>query len=177
MPPTFVQLESWAGPGRVLRATEADVSAWRLPPSARAALVLSGVPLLDDIVCEASFQTAPTTYRLAFHHIGDSADTTWEYDAVPGTGEVHLWASSRRGGSSFVNSSIIQWLCSLHLVGGRFAESTVLDRWDDSAETEEQALSELAGLLDQIAAIDPAAIADGDHERQFWPGLLDRWLF
>ncbi len=116
-------------------------------------------------------------YRLAFESNGGSAHTAWEYGAVPGTGEVRLWRSDGRGGSSFVNSSISQWLCALHLVGTCFAESAALGRYDESVEAEDQAVAELADLLRRIEAIDPAAIADGDHERQFWPAVLDRWLF
>jgi hypothetical protein len=68
-------------------------------------------------------------------------------------------------------------LYSLHLVGHWLTDSAVIDRWDDSAEAEEQALAELAGILAAIEAADPAAIADGDHERQYWPARLDRWLY
>ncbi|BBH69760.1 hypothetical protein ACTI_64450 [Actinoplanes sp. OR16] len=165
-PPTVEEFESWAGRGRVHRATRTDVQTWRLPMPAKDALVLSGVPLLDEIVLDVSFRAAPAMYRLALH------DDGWEFGAVPESGEVRLWPAG-----SFVNSSISQWLCSLHTVGARFAESTALDRWDESAESQEQALAELADLLHRIEAIDPAAIADGDHESRFWPGLLDRWLF
>ncbi|MEU4559533.1 SUKH-4 family immunity protein [Actinoplanes sp. NPDC023936] len=171
------QLESWAGRGRVRRATEADVTAWRLPQSEKAALILSGVPLLEDLVEEVSFRAAPTMYRLAFESNDGPAQTAWEYGAVPETGEVRLWPAGGHGDSSFVNSSISQWLCSLHMVGSCFAESAALDRWEESAEAQEQAFAVLADLLRRIEVIDPAAVADGDHERQFWPGVLDRWLF
>ncbi|MET8152184.1 SUKH-4 family immunity protein [Actinoplanes sp. NPDC049668] len=171
-PPTVDELESWAGRGRVVRANATDVAAWRLPRSAKAALISTGVPLLDDLVHRVEFRAAPTMYRLAFE-----SDDEWEYGAVPETGEVRLWPAGGRGDSSFVNSSISRWLCSLHLVGRCFAESTVLDCWDESAEAEEQAFAELADLLRRIEAIDPAAIGDGDHERQYWPGVLDRWLY
>jgi hypothetical protein len=176
-PPTVEELESWAGRGRVRRATQTDVEAWRLPQPAKDALIFNGVPLIDDLVLEVSFRPAPTMYRLALHYDDGSGHTAWEYGAVPETGEVRLWSAGGRGESSFVNSSISQWLCSLHMVGSCFTDSAALDRWDESAEAEEQALSELADLLRRIEAIDPAAIADGDHERQFWPGVLDRWLF
>lgn len=171
------QFESWAGRGRVKRATETDVAAWRLPQSEKAALIFSGVPLLDELVEEVSFRAVPTMYRLAFESKDGLAQIAWEYGAVPETGEVRLWPAGGQGVSSFVNSSISQWLWSLHMVGSCFAESAALDRWDESAEAEEPALAELADLLRRIEVIDPAAIADGDHERQFWPGVLDRWLF
>jgi hypothetical protein len=89
---------------------------------------------------------------------------------------VRLWSASDPD-TSFVNSSISHWLCSLHLVGAWCSESAVVDCWWESAEAEEQAIAELADLLARIEAIDPAAIADGDHRRQFWPGVLDRWLY
>lgn len=176
-PPTTEELESWAGHGRVRRATRADVAGWRLPQSAKDALTLSGVPLIDDLVLEVSFRAAPAMYRLALHHDDGPGNPAWEYGAVPGTGEVRLWAAGGEEDSSFVNSSISQWLCSLHMVGRFFAEPGALDGWDESAEAEERALAGLAELLRRIEVLDPAAIADGDHERQFWPGVLDRWLF
>lgn len=177
MPPTLEQLESWAGRGQVRRATEADVTTWRLPQSEKAALVLSGVPLLEGVVEEVTFRAAPTMYRLAFESHDGPAQTAWEYGAVPESGEVRLWLADGHEDSSFVNSSISQWLCSLHLVGSCFAESTALARWEESAEAQEQAFAELADLLGRIEVIDPAAVADGDHKRQFWPGVLDRWIF
>ncbi|GIF23968.1 hypothetical protein Ate02nite_66980 [Paractinoplanes tereljensis] len=138
---------------------------------------MNGVPLLDEIVDRVSFQVTPTMYRLAYEFGGEPTDPAWEFGAVPVTGEVRLWPPGGQEDSSFVNSSVCQWLCSLHLVGSRLTESDLFDRWDESAETEELAFAELAELLGGIEAIDPAAIADGNHERQFWPGLLDRWLF
>jgi hypothetical protein len=176
-PPTMEELESWAGRGRVLRATESEVATWRLPQSAKAALISSGVPVLEGLVREVSFRATAMAYWLAVDSEDGSTQTSWQYGAVPETGEVRLWSADECGPSSFVNSSISQWLCSLHVVGSCFAESTTLNSWDESAEAEEQALAELADLLRRIKVIDPAAIADGDHGRQFWPGVLDRWLF
>jgi hypothetical protein len=176
-PPTAGQLESWAGHGRVLRAAEADVAAWRIPQAAKDALVFSGVPLFDGLIREVSFRAAPAMYRLALDYDDGLPGMAWEYGAVPETGEIRLRSTDGRPDSSFVNSSISQWLCSLHMVGTWFTESAAIDRWDESAEAEEQALAELADLLRRIEVIDPAAIADGDHERQFWPAVLDRWLY
>ncbi|MER7276135.1 SUKH-4 family immunity protein [Dactylosporangium sp. NPDC000244] len=175
--PTMEELESWAGRGRVLCATGSDVAAWRLPQPAKAALLSSGVPLLDEVVHEVAFRAASTMYRLALLSDGGSAHPGWEYGAVPETGEVRLWSAGGQGDSSFVNSSINQWLCSLHMVGSWLAASAVIGCWRESAEAEEQALAELADLLRRIEAIDPAAIGDGDHEQQFWPAMLDRWLY
>jgi hypothetical protein len=61
-PPTAEQLESWAGRGRVVRATAVDVSTWRI--------------------------TAPTMYRLALDYDDGPTNLTSEYGAVPETGEV-----------------------------------------------------------------------------------------
>ncbi|GID91301.1 hypothetical protein ACFQFC_11105 [Amorphoplanes digitatis] len=85
----------------------------------------------------------------------------------PTTEELESWA----GRGHVVRAS------ETDLIGTCFAESAVLDCWDESAEAEHQAFAELTDLLGRIEAIDPAAIADGDHERQFWPGVLDRWLY
>ncbi|MFD0823167.1 SUKH-4 family immunity protein [Micromonospora zhanjiangensis] len=126
-PPTAEQLESWAGRGRVLRATETDVAAWRLPQSAKTALTISGVPLFDGLVREVSFRAAPTMYRLAVDYDDGPVQMVWEYGAVPETGEVRLWLAGEHGDGSFVNSSISQWLCSLHLVGCWFTESAATD--------------------------------------------------
>ncbi len=36
----------------------------------------------------------------------------------------------------------------------------------------------LADLLQRITHLDPPAHGDvGDHETQFWPAVLDRWLY
>ena len=45
-----------------------------------------------------------------------------------------------------VNSSILHWQCSLHLVGVWLATSTVIGRWDEDAEAEDAALAVLAAL-------------------------------
>ena len=102
----------------------------------------------------------------AFHH-------AWDYGALPDTGEVREWGRQNR----FVNSTVNHWLCSLHLVGSWFAHSTVINRWDEDAEAEEQALAEIDDLLDRIAAIDPAAIVNGSHDTEFRPTVLGRWLW
>lgn len=116
-------------------------------------------------------------YRLAYFDDQDERyRVVWDYGAVPETGEVREWPSSGRG-TRFVNSTINHWLCSLHLVGSWFKQSTVIDHWDEDAAAEEQTLAEIDDLLDRIGAIDPAAIGDGSHETQFWPAVLGRWLF
>ncbi|MER5266562.1 SUKH-4 family immunity protein [Actinosynnema sp. NPDC002837] len=166
-PPAFTALEAWAGPGRVVRAAEPDLAAWRLPRPQKASLVSSGVPVLEGVVDVVSFAAEPTGYRLA----GRDPGTT--YAAEPGTGRVLERAS---GGTRLVNSSIDHWLCSLHLVGTWLAGSTAIHQWDEDAAMEERALAELADLAERIARLDPAARGD-DHRTHFWPAVLDRWLY
>ncbi|MCG5462525.1 SUKH-4 family immunity protein [Micromonospora sp. NPDC053740] len=170
LPPAFEAVTAWAGTGRVVRATELDVATWRLPEQQKTALVSCGVPLIDDLVSAVSFDAEPTTYRLA-----NSDDARWVYGAAPGTGEVRIWSPD--GSAAFVNSTIIQWLWSLHMVGSWLTSSTVIDRWDDDGQAEERALAELTDLLGRIRDLDPPAFGDGDHATHFWPGVLDRWLY
>ncbi|MFI0482543.1 SUKH-4 family immunity protein [Actinomadura sp. 9N215] len=175
VPPAFAAVTSWAGAGRVVRAAESDVATWRLPEPQKAALVSCGVPLVDGLVDAVSFCAEPTMYRLA-RLDDDLSALAWEYGAAPETGQV-LQAGVSDGAARFVNSTINHWLCSLHLVGSRLTGSTAIDRWDEDEQAEEEALSELADLLEQIGALDQAAIADGDHQTHFWPAVLDRWLY
>ncbi|MDG4807359.1 SUKH-4 family immunity protein [Micromonospora sp. WMMD1120] len=170
LPPTFEALTAWAGSERVVRATELEVAAWRLPESQKAVLVSAGVPLIDDLVGAVSFGAEPTMYRLAH-----SEDPSWVYGAEPGTGAVRIWSPD--GSVGFVNSTIVHWLSSLHLVGAWLTSSTVIDRWDEDCQAEEQALAELADLLERIRDLDPPAFGHGDHTTHFWPGVLDRWLY
>ncbi|SIR97245.1 hypothetical protein SAMN05444858_13242 [Micromonospora avicenniae] len=81
----------------MVRATELDVATWRIPEPQKAALVSSGVPLIDDLVCAVSFHAEPTMYRLA-----NSDDLDWVYGGAPGTGEVEARSSdgSSTGGST-----------------------------------------------------------------------------
>jgi hypothetical protein len=173
-PPAFEEFEAWAGAGRVQRATELDLATWRLPEAQKAALIRSGVPLFDELVSGVSLHATPGMYRLAYLH--GSSGPVWDYGAVPGTGEVREWPPDGRP-SRFANSTINHWLCSLNLVGGWFARSSVIHRWDEDGEAEEQALAEIDALLDRIGAVDPAAIGDGRHETHFWPAVLGRWLY
>ncbi|MET8259724.1 SUKH-4 family immunity protein [Micromonospora sp. NPDC005205] len=170
LPPAFEAVAAWAGTGRVVRATELDVAKWWLPEQQKAALVSCGVPLIDGLVGAVSFDAEPTMYRLA-----NSDDPLSVYGAAPGTGEVQIWSPD--GSAGFVNSTIVHWLCSLHMVGTWLTNSTVIDRWDEDGRAEEQALAELADLLAGIRDLDPPAFGDGDHTTHFWPGVLDRWLY
>ncbi|NYF60028.1 SUKH-4 family immunity protein [Micromonospora purpureochromogenes] len=170
LPPAFEAVTAWAGTGRVMRATELDVATWWLPEPQKAALVSCGVPLIDDLVSAVSFHAEPTMYRLA-----NSDDLDWVYRAAPVTGEVQAWSSD--GSTWFVNSTITHWLCSLHMVGSWLTSSTVIGRWDEDGQAEEEALAELADLLERITALDPPAFGDGDHATHFWPAVLDRWLY
>lgn len=174
VPPAFDAVTSWAGAGRVVRAVESDVATWRLPEPQKAALVSCGVPLIDDLVDAVSFDAEPTMYWLA--RIDDDVlDVAWKYGAVPGRGEV-LQVGSSDGSARFVNSTVNHWLCSLHLVGSRLTGSPVIGHWDEDERAEEEALAELAGLSEQIRALDPPAFGNGDHETHLWPAVPDRWL-
>lgn len=170
LPPAHDVVTAWAGAGRVVCATESEVAAWRLPEPQKAALVSCGVPLIEDLVDTVSFRAEATTYRLASFE-----DPDLVYGAVPGTGEVRAWSSD--GDACFVNSTIVHWLCSLHMVGSWLASSTVIGRWCEDGKAEEDTFAEIADLLQRIATLDPPAIGDGDHVTHFWPGVLDRWLY
>ncbi|MEV5826041.1 SUKH-4 family immunity protein [Spirillospora sp. NPDC052242] len=174
-PPTFEALASWAGAGRLVRATEPDVSTWRLPAPQKAALTSSGIPLIDDLISEVSFHSTPTTYRLS-RLTNEDFNVTWEYTAAQGSGEV-LETAMPDGATRFVNSTINHWLCSLHLFGSRLSNSSALTHWPENEDTEQDALAELADLLDQIRTLDPPAVGAGDHQTHFWPATLDRWLY
>ncbi|WP_229069017.1 SUKH-4 family immunity protein [Actinoplanes sp. DH11] len=164
--PDFAALAAWAGAGRVIRASELEVTTWKLPEPQKTALVSTGVPILDGVVGEVSFQAQPGRYRLASNQ--------GVLGAVPGSGEVLQWQPD--GSTRFVNSTIIQWLCSIHLVGTWLAGSEAVGRWDADVEAEEQAFAEIAAVLEHIRALDPPAIGDGSHDNHFWPATLDRWL-
>ncbi|GAA2534748.1 SUKH-4 family immunity protein [Winogradskya humida] len=153
----------------VVRASKADVAGWLLPEPDRTALITVGVPLIEGLVDGVSFTTEPGAYRLASETGGLA------YGAVAETG--HVIELPPHGDERFINSSVTLWLRSLHLVGNHLATSTALDHWDESGEYEDQALAELAGLLNQIRVFDPPAFGDGDHETHFWPAVLDRWLY
>jgi len=174
LPPAFEEVTSWAGAGRVVRATESDVATW-LPESQKAALISCGVPLIDDLISAVSFSAEPTMYRLARFDNG-APHSAWEYSAASASGKV-LQAGLSDGSVSFVNSTINHWLCSLHLIGSWLTSSTAIDHWDEDGQVEEEAVAELADLLEQIRALDPPAVGDGDHRTHFWPAVLDRWLY
>lgn len=175
VPPAFEAVASWAGAGRVVRATGSDVATWRVPEPQKEALVSCGVPLIDDLVDVVSFSAEPAMYRLASQN-DEVADVVWEYGATPGSGEVRQLRLPH-GSVCFVNSTINHWLCSLHLVGNWLTGSTVIGHWDEDGQAEEEALAELTDLLEQIRALDPPAVGDGDHRTRFWPAVLDRWLY
>ena len=172
-PPAFAALEAWAGTGRVVRADESGLADWNLPKRHKAMLVTSGVPLLDGVVDAVSFTPQSGMYRLAAY--GD--DDTSIFAAQQDTGRVLELAAS--GDTRLVNSSVAHWLCSLHLVGARLSASTAIRCWDEDDAKEQQAIAELAELLDRIARLDPPAYGDGDgdHRTCFWPAVLDRWLY
>ncbi|MEU8242917.1 SUKH-4 family immunity protein [Actinoplanes missouriensis] len=169
-PPDFEAVENWAGAGRVIRAAGPEVAAWQLPDQQKTALTSSGVPMIDGLVDVVSFQAKPTMYQLAHARGLDRI-----FGAATATGAV--MEHSPEAGMRFVNSSIVHWLWSLHLVGSWVKGSAALARWDEDAEAEEQTFAEIAALLEQIRALDPPAVGDGSHDKHFWPAVLDRWLY
>lgn len=174
-PPTFTALEAWAGAGRVIRADESELAAWRLPEQQKATLVSCGVPLLEGVVDAVSFTTESGRYRLAGYG-DDRCRSGSVHAAEPETGRVLELTTS--GAARLVNSSIAHWLCSLHLVGTWLASSTAIRCWDEDDAMEELALTELADLSKQITHLDPPTYGDdGDHRTRFWPAVLDRWLY
>jgi hypothetical protein len=154
-----------------VQAAPHEVATWQLPEPDKAALVSCGVPLIDGLVDAAAFDAEPTRYRLAERRMIDGV-----YCALPGTGQVQE-IQLPTGETRFVNSSIVLWLRSLHLVGTWLSTSTAIERWDEDEAAEDTALAELADLLQQIKTLDPPAYGDGDHRTHFWPGTLDRWLY
>lgn len=136
------------------------------------------MPLLEGVIETVLFAAQPLDagYRLAAATDGVEGPER-EYVAEPDTGRV-LALDGPSGRVRIVNSSIIHWLWSLHLVGTWYATSTAIQTWDGHAAVEELALTELAGLLDQIRSLDPPAYGKvGDHDTHFWPAALDRWLY
>ncbi|GAA1027594.1 hypothetical protein GCM10009557_09580 [Virgisporangium ochraceum] len=162
----------------MIRAEASQVTDWRLPEVQKTTLTSCGVPLLDDIVEETVLEASSQdgTYHLArsrsfLHSPGQT------YFAEPGAGRVHV-LEPLTGRVSFVNSSIVHWLWSLHLVGTWVLNSAALQAWDQDEAMEDVAVAELADLLERIRLLDPEAYGKvGDHETHFWPGVLDRWLY
>lgn len=178
VPPGFELTGSWAGPARVIRPSAAAVAGWDLPAGQKEALTVCGVPLLEGIVDTVLFAAEPREagYRLAgAGEVPRRPDRV--YVAEPGTGRVSE-LELPGGRCRFVNSTVNHWLCSLHLAGALLSGSEAIQAWDEDGAAEEAALAELAGLLREIARLDPPAYgADGDHETHFWPAVLDRWLY
>ena len=169
-PPAFAELAAWAGPGRVVRASPADLAAWRLPPGQKAALAETGVPLLDGVVDAVVFHADAEYYRLT-----EEQDQPG-FAAEAGSGRiVRVHEPGDHG--RLVNSSVNHWLWSLHLVGTWLTTSTAIQSWDEDEHHEEAALAELSALRDRIEALDPPSCAGGDHHTRYWPAILDRWLY
>lgn len=93
---------------------------------------------------------------------------------MPITGEVWEWR--RDGAVRFVNSTVNHRLFSLH-TGSDLVHALHRHSLGHDHEAKEQAFAEIHGLLGQIRSVDPAAIAAGSHDTQFWPAVFDRWLY
>jgi hypothetical protein len=62
------------------------------PRPQKAALIFSGVPMIEDLIHGVSFQTTPMMYRLAYFDDEDEAfHHAWDYGSPPDTGEVREW--------------------------------------------------------------------------------------
>ncbi|WP_426503618.1 SUKH-4 family immunity protein [Dactylosporangium sp. McL0621] len=88
---------------------------------------------------------------------------------LPSFAALEAWAGP---GRRFVNSSVVHWLASLHLVGAWYTTSAAIRTWDEDEETEELALAELDELLQRVAALDPPALGpEGNHGTHLWPAF------
>ncbi|WUP95450.1 hypothetical protein OHT77_01095 [Streptomyces sp. NBC_00252] len=72
------------------------------------------------------------------------------------------------------------WLDALHRYGSRVTASELLSEPDGpeeylSDEQEEQALTELTQLAEELKEADPAAFKG--YKGFLWPAHLDRWLY
>lgn len=181
VPPSFEELAAWAGEGRVVRADPAAITDWRLPEHQKAALISAGIPLIGEgIVSAVAFSEMALDDDRSAYRLAMNVDDTWPsltaiFSAQPVDGSV--WETNG-GHRRLVNSSILTWQCSLHLVGVWLATSMVIGRWDEDGDAEEAALAELAGLRDRIREFDPASFGrQGHHDTHYWPAVLDRWLY
>jgi hypothetical protein len=181
VPPTFEDLAEWAGKGRVVRADPAAIADWLLLEHQKFALVKTGVPLIGegivDVVTftEVVLGDGRAGYQLAMSVNDERPGRTTIYSADPGSGQV--WETCRKR-HRFVNSSIIEWQCSLHLVGAWLTTSTVIHRWDEDGDSEHAALAELAALRGPHKGVRPSLLwRDGHHDTHYWPAVLDRWLY
>jgi hypothetical protein len=152
-----------------------------LPEQEKAALVTTGIPLIGEGIInvvaftEVLLDDGGTAYQLARDVDDEWPSMTRTFMAEPVSGEV--WAT-RDENRWFVNSSIIDWQCSLHLVGVWLATSTAIGRWDEEGDAEDATLAELAALRDRIREFDPASYGkEGHHATHYWPAVLDRWLY
>jgi len=124
-----------------------------LPEQEKAVQVSTGIPLIGEgIVSVVAFSEVlldggRAAYRLAMNVDDEWPSVTTAFRAKPVSGEV--WATDGEH-RQFVNSSILDWQCSLHLVGVWLATSTVIGRWDEDSDAENAALAELAVGKDVI---------------------------
>ena len=178
---TYDELTAWAGAENVTRADPAVVSGWQIPEDQKALLVDVGIPVVDQLIEYASFQTEADPalqtstggplYRLTQnHHGGLVPDLQWSFGVQPGTGTVYYVLP--QGEAWFANSSIVLWLQTLHHYGLHVSESEILSDPDDH---EDEALAELSLLADELKKIDPPAF-DG-YIGFIWAEFLERWLW
>ncbi|MFE2288684.1 SUKH-4 family immunity protein [Streptomyces sp. NPDC059443] len=178
---TYDDLVEWAGEENVTRADAACVAGWQVPEDQTALLVSIGIPITDNLIEAAAFQTetAPRLltrdgkrlYQLTENRHGDLVpDLLWTFGVEPVTGTVYYVLPD--GEAWFANSSIALWLQCLHHYGRHVSQSEILN---DPDEDEDGALAELSQLAAELKQIDPPAF-DG-YNGFIWAEFLDRWLW
>jgi hypothetical protein len=180
MPLTRQDLLGWTSEERIGRAGRRIVAGWDIPAEHKEMLTEVGIPQ-SDIVDHAAYQreAAPalTTanrdplYRLTVADQDANGRIGLSFGVEPGTGTV--FCVDFAGEALFANSSIPQWLQSLHLYGYRTTMCDLLV--DPDGHEEEAVIAELQRLADEIQMLDPPAFAR--YEGYFWPPTLDRWLY
>ncbi|MBB5074975.1 SUKH-4 family immunity protein [Nonomuraea endophytica] len=178
--PTFHDLASWVGAQRVIRANRTAIADWQIPESQKLTLISTGIPIVDQLIEHVDFQPEPhptltTTseplYRLTRNHHGDiKPGLTWSFGTQPNTGIVYYVLPG--GDAWFANSTIDLWLRTLHHYGRHVSQSPILN---DPDEHEDEALTELQRLADELKAIDPPAF--DSYQGFIWAEFLDRWLW
>ena len=184
---TYDQLAEWAGLGHVARASREVVASWRIPDAMKAQLVEVGIPvtprLIERVVTQSGADPGLLTSRGPLYRLTEQADPyepahLSSFGAEPGTGAVYFVKPD--GEAWFANSSIDAWLDALHRYGSRVTASELLSEPDGpeeylSDEQEEQALTELTRLAEELKEADPAAFKG--YQGFLWPAHLDRWLY
>ncbi|MGP3957903.1 SUKH-4 family immunity protein [Nonomuraea sp. 3N208] len=148
-------LVQWCGAGGVVQASAAIVSRWSIPHADRDILLEVGLPRAVEPFFETRLQEGEAPALLAgrgrqLYGIG------WDLGNEIGIAEDgRIYAVNADEPPLFVNSSLIAFVESLHECGKARAAYPAM--------TDDEIDSDVARLLGQLRAIDPAAFAkDGD---------------